>query len=91
MRLEEARALKNYFVRATRSEEASMNDFERGFTEELQKIAAGSTFGGKQEKGIGIEPPKPVAGIKPLATAMRSPLSMGTTMKPPKQEFYKGK
>lgn len=68
-----------------------MTPFEQGFFDELQKLAAVSAFGGKQEKGIGIEPPKPVAGIKPLATAMRSPLSMGTTMKPPKQEFYKGK
>jgi hypothetical protein len=90
MRLEEARALKNYFVQATRNE-ASMTDFERGFNEELAKIAAVSTFGGKEQKGLGVEQPKPAAGVKPLATAMRAPLSMITAMKPPKQEFYKGK
>jgi len=73
-----------------------MNDFERGFQEELAKIADGST------SAMGSTIPKPktmdslmgqpsTTGYKGLATAMRSPLSLATAMKPPKQTFYTGK
>jgi len=70
-----------------------MTPFEQGFRDELQKIAASMSAksftnpakkldtmisGGASGKG------------KAFATAIRSPLSLITAMKPPKQTFYKG-
>lgn len=73
-----------------------MTDFERGFTEELEKISAGAT------SAMGSTIPKPktmeslmgqsgVKGYKGLASAIRSPLSLTTVTKPPKQTFFTGR
>lgn len=73
-----------------------MNDFEKGFLEELEKIAVGST---SAMGGTSIPKPKTMdslmgqpgaTGYKGLATAMRAPLSLVTAMKPPKQTFFTG-
>jgi hypothetical protein len=73
-----------------------MNDFERGFRDELQKIAvaantmsAGTTV--PQPKGLNeLSKGTSASGTKGFASAMRAPLSLVTALRPPKQEFYKG-
>lgn len=70
-----------------------MTEFERGFRDELQKIAAAmGTSTMPKTKGLEqLQKGTAAAGAaKPLATAMRSPLSLITAMKPPKQTFYTG-
>ena len=69
-----------------------MNDFGRGFYDELQKIAAAlGTPTIPKPKGMDQSSRGAAAGgTKGFATAMRSPLSLSTAMKPPKQEFFKG-
>ena len=73
-----------------------MNDFERGFYDELQKIAALGLpsmkgMASSLSKGIGKGIGAAAGGAtKGFASAMRSPLSLITAMKPPKQEFFKG-
>ena len=69
-----------------------MTEFERGFFEEVQKIAAAmGTPTMPKTKGLEqLQKGTAAAGAKPLATAMRSPLSLITAMKPPKQTFYTG-
>jgi hypothetical protein len=72
-----------------------MNDFERGFLEELEKIAYGAPSApappglGKQKSEL--MQVKPVATQKSIATAIRNPLSLVTNIKPPEQTFYSGK
>jgi hypothetical protein len=70
-----------------------MTDFEQGFRDELAKLAAmGATPLGKPKGEQPMKGMAPGAGkTKPLATAMRAPLSLVTAMKPPEQTFYKGK
>jgi hypothetical protein len=73
-----------------------MNDFERGFLEELEKISAAENT---MPSGSTIPKPKTMAsltgqsgvtGYKGIATAIRSPLSLSTPIKPPTQTFYTG-
>lgn len=71
-----------------------MNEFERGFTEELEKLAAkaqtmGTTIPKPKTMESLMKPPS-TTGYKGLATSMRSPLSQITALKPPKQTFYTG-
>jgi len=66
-----------------------MSDFEQGFQEELAKIGATLTPKMKPMSLKGGVVDSGIDGTK--ATAMRSPLSMVTAMKPPKQtQFFDG-
>lgn len=70
-----------------------MSEFEQGFRDELAKLAV-SAAAMKKPTGEGDQKTMMAPGAgktKPLATAMRSPLSLVTAMKPPAQTFYKGK
>lgn len=71
-----------------------MTEFEKGFVDELEKISASVGLSSIKPPKVDIgSMAKGVSGgiSKPLATAMRSPLSLITAMKPPKQTFYTGK